>query len=72
MNRIYLRNFTELENEILLLLEEKEKVLYGDIFKELNLSQIKGAELILSLKAKGHISQVNQTSYYQLNGSLVK
>jgi hypothetical protein len=55
------------EREILLLLKKKEKCLYGNIFKELNLSYSKGAELIFSLVKKGFIRNVGTTSYYELN-----
>ncbi|MBN1597728.1 MAG: hypothetical protein JW894_05500 [Bacteroidales bacterium] len=60
------------ERKILLLLEEKGKYLYGNIFKELNLSATKGAELVLSLLSKGYIKNVGKTSFYELNVELIK
>lgn len=58
------------EKKILLLLEKYGKYLYGNIFKELNLSQSKGAEAILSLTNKGYIKNVGRSSFYKLNISL--
>lgn len=58
------------EKEILLLLEKYGKCLYGNIFKELNLSQSKGAETILSLTSKGYVKNVGRSSFYELNISL--
>lgn len=60
------------EKEILLLLEKFGKYLYGNIFKELNFSQSKGAEAILSLTNKGYIKNAGRSSFYELNGELVK
>ncbi len=58
------------EQRIVQLLNERNECLYGDIFKELNLSQLKGAEAVLSLTNKGLISNVGKSSYYRLNGVL--
>lgn len=71
-NKININTVTTEEKDILALLEEKGKYLYGNIFKELNLSQLKGAEAIASLKAKGYVKNVNKSSYFELNGELVK
>jgi len=60
------------EREILLLLEKHGKYLYGNIFKELNFSQSKGSETILSLTNKGYIKNIGRSSFYELNGELVK
>jgi len=68
---IDLNNVTQDEREILLLLERTGKCLYGNIFKELNISSTKGAELILSLASKGYIINEGKTSFYQLNGDLI-
>lgn len=58
------------EKKILLLLEKYGKCLYGNIFKELNISQSKGAEAILSLTSKGYVKNVGRSSFYELNISL--
>jgi len=58
------------EKQILLLLGKYSKYLYGNIFKELSISQSKGAEAILSLKNKGYIKNVGRSSFYELNISL--
>ncbi|MBN2166140.1 MAG: hypothetical protein JW717_07690 [Marinilabiliaceae bacterium] len=65
------KKFTEDEKKILLLLKKKNRCLYGNIFKELNISQTKGAETILSLTNKGYIKNVERTSFYQLNVEIV-
>ncbi len=59
-------NVTQEENQVLLLLEEQGKCLYGNIFKELNMAHTKGAEIILSLSNKGYIRNVGRSSYYEL------
>ena len=48
-------NVTQEELQVLLLLEKKGKCLYGNIFKESDMSHTKGAEIILSLTNKGYI-----------------
>ncbi len=58
------------EQGVLNLLEEKGKCLYGNIFRELSLSQIRGAEIVLSLVTKGYIQNVGKTSYYELTVEL--
>ncbi|MDX8341054.1 hypothetical protein SLH46_17780 [Draconibacterium sp. IB214405] len=55
------------EKDILKLLEEKEKYVYGDIIKDLKLSATKGQESILSLIKRGFIKHVDQSSYLKLN-----
>ena len=60
------------EQCVLLLLKRKGRCLYGNIFKELNYSQTKGAEIIFSLISKGYIQNAGKSSYYELNGELKK
>lgn len=60
----------QLEKDILKLLEEKEKYVYGDIIKELKLSARKGQESIYSLMNKGFVKHVDQSSYLKLNVDL--
>ncbi|WP_319226549.1 hypothetical protein [Draconibacterium orientale] len=57
----------QFEKDILILLEEKEKYVYGDIIKDLKLSARKGQVLISSLISKGLVKRVDQTSYLKLN-----
>lgn len=57
----------QFEQDILRLLEEKEKYVYGDIIKDLKLSARKGQELIYSLINKGLVKRVDQSSYLKLN-----
>ncbi|WP_297100015.1 hypothetical protein [uncultured Draconibacterium sp.] len=57
----------QFEKDILRLLEEKEKYVYGDIIKDLKLSARKGQELIYSLINKGLVKRVDQSSYLKLN-----
>ncbi|WP_319499431.1 hypothetical protein [uncultured Draconibacterium sp.] len=57
----------QFEKDILKLLEEKEKCVYGDIIKDLKLSARKGQELIYSLINKGFVKRVDQSSYLKLN-----
>jgi len=59
-------NISQEEAQVLLLLEEKGKCLFGNIFKELNMSYTKGAEIILSLTNKGYIRNAGRSSYYEL------
>lgn len=70
--KIDVTNFPRVEKEILILLDEHEQCLYGNIFKNLSLSQSKGAEAILSLTNKKVITNVDRSSFYQLNVELVK
>ncbi len=60
------------EKEILLFLEKNGKCLYGNIFKGLKLSQMKGAEAMLSLISKKYVTNVGKSSFYELNVELVK
>lgn len=69
-DKIDISNFSTDEKKIIKLLEIKGEYLYGNIFKELKLSQIKGTEAILSLTKKKVIKNVGRTSYYQLNVEL--
>ena len=57
----------EFEKDILKLLNEKEKCVYGDIIKELKLSARKGQESIYSLINKGFVKHIDQSSYLKLN-----
>ena len=68
--KIDIQKVTIIERKILLLLERNGKYLYGNIFKELNLSQTAGAHAILSLITKGHIRNVGASSYYELCNEL--
>lgn len=70
-NKIILKKVTTEEQKVLLLLDKLGKCLYGNIFKELKIAPSKGAEIILLLKNKGFIKNVNRTSYYELDGSIV-
>lgn len=71
-NKIGINQASITEQKILLLLENKGKCLYGNIFKELNLSQTAGAHAILSLLSKGYIQNVDVSSYYEFTGELLK
>jgi len=53
--------------DILILLNEKEKYVYGDIIKDLKLSARRGQELISSLLNKGLVKRIDQSSYLKLN-----
>lgn len=55
------------EKDILKLLKEKEKYVYGDIIKDLQLSTTKGQESIISLIKRGFIKHVDKSSYLMLN-----
>ena len=68
---IELKNVNKQEREILMLLKRTGKCMYGNIFKELNISSTKGAELILSLSSKGYIKNAGKTSFYELNGEII-
>ena len=57
---------THEERKVLLLLEEKGKCLYGNIFKESKIAHTKGAEIVSSLTNKGYIKNAGQPSYYEL------
>ena len=57
----------QFEKDILKLLEEKEKCVYGDIIKDLKLSARRGQKLIYSLISKGFVKRVDQSSYLKLN-----
>nr|WP_321355452.1 hypothetical protein [uncultured Draconibacterium sp.] len=57
----------QFEQDILKLLDEKEKYVYGDIIKDLKLSARKGQILIHSLINKGLVKRVDQSSYLKLN-----
>nr|WP_321486692.1 hypothetical protein [uncultured Draconibacterium sp.] len=57
----------QFEKDILKLLEEKEKCVYGDIIKDLKLSDRRGQKLIYSLINKGFVKRVDQSSYLKLN-----
>ena len=70
IKKIDLVNVSQEEQEVLLLLEKMDKCLYGNIFKELKMSQSKGAEIVLSLKNKGYVKNVDNSSYYELNYSI--
>ena len=58
------------ERNILLLLKERKKVLYGNIPMELKLSASRGSELIFSLISKGYIRHVEKSSFLELNVEL--
>ncbi|GAF05279.1 hypothetical protein [Saccharicrinis fermentans] len=66
MSKIDKINVIEEEKQVLVLLQEKGKCLYGNIFKELNMAQTKGAEVIYSLTNKGYIKNAERSSYYEL------
>ena len=57
----------QFEKDILKLLEEKEKCVYGDIIKDLKLSARRGQKLIYFLINKGFVKRVDQSSYLKLN-----
>lgn len=57
----------QFEKDILILLKEKEKYVYGDIIKDLKLSARRGQELISSLLNKGLVKRIDQSSYLKLN-----
>lgn len=57
----------QFEKDILILLNEKEKYVYGDIIKDLKLSARRGQELISSLLNKGLVKRIDQSSYLKLN-----
>ena len=59
------------EREILLLLKRKEKVIYGNIIKELKLPYSKGQELVFSLISKGYIRYVDKSSFIELSIELI-
>ena len=54
------------EKQVLLLLEEKGKCLYGNIFKELKMAHAKGADIVFSLTNKGYIRNAGRSSFYEL------
>ncbi len=54
------------EKEIIMLLQNHEEYLYGNIIKELNLSHTKGQEHIYSLVSKGLIKYIGRTSKLEL------
>ena len=60
----------QFEKDILELLNEKEKCVYGDIIKELKLSAQRGQQSISSLLNKGLVKHVDQSSYLKLNVDL--
>nr|WP_319268853.1 hypothetical protein [uncultured Draconibacterium sp.] len=65
---IDIQNITNpFEKDILRLLEEKEKCVYGDIIKELRISARKGQESIYSLLNKGFVKHIDKSSYLKLN-----
>ncbi len=70
--KIDIRELPKEEREVLILLERMGKYLYGNIFRDLSLSQSKGASIILSLLTKGYIQHVGSTSYYELTSELKK
>lgn len=59
------------EQQILHLLNEKEKCHVGEIVKELSLSAIKGQQVIGSLLEKGFIKHPEQSPRLQLNVNLI-
>jgi predicted DNA-binding transcriptional regulator len=59
------------EQQILHLLNEKEKCHVGEILKELSLSAIKGQQVIVSLLEKGLIKHPEQSPRLQLNVNLI-
>ena len=59
--QIDVSNFSTVEKKIITLLEKQKKCLYGNIFKELNISQTKGTEAILSLTNKKVITNVGNS-----------
>ncbi|QIA08974.1 hypothetical protein [Draconibacterium halophilum] len=60
----------QFEKDILKLLDEKEKCVYGDIIKDLKVSARRGQEAIFSLIDKGFVKHVDQSSYLKLNVDL--
>jgi predicted DNA-binding transcriptional regulator len=64
---IEINKLAHTERIIIELLENKGKCLYGNIFKELKLSQNIGSKSVISLLKKNFIAKTNN-SYYQLNG----
>ena len=70
--KINITDFSTVEKEILVLLDKNENCLYGNIFKELKLSQFKGAEAIFSLENRNVNTNIDKSSFYQLNGKIVK
>lgn len=58
------------EREILLLINENEQCLYGEIIRKLELSYTKGQELIYSLLTKGYIKYVERTPKLELTAEI--
>ena len=58
------------EREILLLIEENQQCLYGEIIRKLELSYTKGQELIFSLLTKGYIKYVEKTPKLELTADI--
>jgi len=58
------------EKDIIELLNNKGKCLYGEIIKELKLSVFQGQSTIYSLISRGIISHKNRSAYLQLNVTL--
>lgn len=59
-----------LEKDILLHLKKKDKCIYGEIIKELQLSNARGQEAIYSLLNKGLIKHKDRSSFIELNVEL--
>jgi len=74
MKNLEIINLIDIENreekDILLLLKERKRVIYGNISMELKLSASRGSELILSLLSKEYIKHVGRSSFLELNVEL--
>jgi hypothetical protein len=70
-DKIDLQNINNpFEKDILMLLNKKEKCIYGEIIRELRISTTKGQEAIYSLLNKGMVRHSGRTSYLELNVEL--
>jgi hypothetical protein len=55
------------EKQVLTLLQERKKCLYGNILKELSLSVIEGQNIIMPMLSKGLIRYQDHSNYLELN-----
>ena len=58
------------EKEVLKLLNDRGKCLYGNIFKELAISSTEGQHIIFSLLSRGLIKYQYRSSHIELNVKL--
>jgi transcription initiation factor IIE alpha subunit len=68
MKTVYLEEIKNpKEKEVLKLLNDKGKCLYGNIFKELSISSTEGQHIIFSLLSRGLIKYQYHSSNIELN-----